>query len=134
MTRNCYERQEIASIFVDLTPADIAGGGFTAKLPQGSWVFNVAGYTQTAFNTAGDTPTCKVTLSDGTTTFINAQSIASTGDTTVAVTKKFYQTGGTLTGTITEGVATGAITTATAGLAVIRIDYVQIGRQCFNEG
>jgi hypothetical protein len=126
--KNIYDRQTPLSILVRLTPEDIAGGGFSAKVPHGALVTNVVGLKQTAFNTAGTTPTVTLTVGDGTTTFINAQTLTGTGAITAAVTTKFYPSGGTITGAITEGVASGAITTATAGDAFVRIDYVQVGR------
>lgn len=132
--RNIYDRQFVKSILVELTPSDIAGGGFSAKLPMKAWVTNVVPLVNTAFNTAGTTPTCKLTVSDGTTTFVNAQTVAATGAVTTAVTTKYYPSGGTITGVLTEGVASGSITTATLGDAVVRIDYIQVGEGGTVEG
>jgi len=133
MARNAFERQEIASIFVDLTPADIAGGGFTANMPQACRIIAVAGEVETAFNTGGTTPACTFTLTDGTTNFINAQSVLAAGTLTAAATKKYLPVGGTLTGTFSQSAASGMVP-ATAGLLTVRIDYVQLGRQVFNQG
>lgn len=127
MAKNAFDRQAPQSILVQLTPEDIAGGGFTAKLPRGAWVTNIAGVKNTAFNTAGDTPTVTLTLTDGTTTFISAETLTGTGTITVDTTTKYFPNGGTLAGTITEGVSSGDVTTATAGDALVRIDYVQLG-------
>ena len=136
MSRNIFERQKVKSITVELTINDIAGGGFTAKLPQGAWITNVIGQVDVAFNTAGATPTCKLSLGDASsaTLFVNAQSVAATGAITVATTKKFYPTGGLLTGTLTEGVASGDITTATVGHATLHIEYVELGEGGVIEG
>lgn len=125
--KNLYERQNPLTILVQLTPEDIAGGGFTAKVPRGAWLTNVVGLKNTGFNTAGSTPTVTLTVTDGTTVFINAQTIANTGAVTAAATSKFFPNGGTITGTITEGVASGDITTATVGDVVLRFEYVQLG-------
>lgn len=134
MSRNIYNRQEPLSILVQLTPDDIAGGGFSAKIPRGALVTNVYATKNTAFNTAGDTPVVTLNVTDGTTTFISAESLAGTGAITVDVTKKFYPTGGTITGAITESVSTGEVTSATAGDAVVYIEYVQLGRGCEIQG
>lgn len=132
--RNIYDRQHVKSILVRLGPSDIAGGGFSAKIPQGAWVTNIVGLKNTAFNTAGTTPTVTLTLTDGTTVLINAQTLASTGAITIAAAAKFYPNGGTITGSITEGVASGSVTTATAGDALIRIEYIQVGEGGTIEG
>lgn len=132
--KNLFNRQEILSILHQITPQDIANGGFYAKIPQGAWVINVTGLKNTAFNTAGDTPTVKLTLTDGTLVYINAQTLATTGAITAAATSKFYPQGGTITGTIAEAVATGEVTTATAGDAVLLIQYVQLGVGCEVQG
>lgn len=132
--QNIFDRQKVKSILVRLGPSDIAGGGFSAKIPVGAWVTNIVGLKNTAFNTAGTTPTVTLTVGDGTTTFINAQTLASTGAVTVATTAKWYPSGGTITGTITEGVASGSVTTATAGDALVRIEYVQQGEGGSIEG
>lgn len=132
--RNLFDRQHVKSILVRLSPSDIAGGGFSAKIPLGSWITNVVGLVNTAFNTAGSTPTCKITITDGTNVYVNAQSIAAIGAVAAAATSKFLAAGGTITGVITEGVASGGITTATLGDAVFRIEYVQVGEGGVIEG
>ena len=128
MSSNAFDRQDVLAIVVVLTPKQSgAANSVKAKLPQGALVLGVDLLTQVAFNTGGTTPTATATITDGTTVFVNAQSVASTGDETVAVEKKFYPTGGEIDFSITEGAASGLVP-ATAGQSIAVVTYVQAGR------
>lgn len=131
--KNLFNRQDLLVALVLLTPADIAGGGFSAKIPQGAWVTNIVGQKVAAFDTGGTTPVVTLTVGDGTTTFINAQSLAATGAVTAATTQKYYPQGGTITGTIAESAASGLVP-AENGEVLLRIEYVQLGVGCEIQG
>ena len=97
----------------------VAGNVITAILRKGAIITGVTGFVRTAFN---GTAAVTITLSDGTTTFINAQSVTSASATTpitAAVTTKDFPTGGTLTATLTDGTTTAS----TAGWVVLLISY-----------
>lgn len=115
------ERQPAEFAVCDLRIANIgSGNGYTISIPPGAIVNSVGLITDTAFNSA---TTTTATISDGTTTFVNAQDVKTTGIETVAVAAKFYPDGGTITVSLAE---TGA--TATAGRAVAYVGYVSLGR------
>lgn len=119
MTTNVYDRGKVQTIVADLGPANSgAGNGISAKLPRGSVLLRLTLLTVTAFNSTTNT----ATVSDGTTTFVNAVDTQSTGSETVANAPKFYPDGGTLSATLAS---TG--TAPTAGRAVLVAEYVQIG-------
>ena len=120
MSTNQFNRQEVLSAMVDLGVANIgAGKGYTAVIPRGALVVAVGLYTVAAFN-SGTTATG--TITDGTTAFVNAQDVTSTGIETVAVAQKFYPDGGTIQFNLAE---TG--TAATAGRAIGYVNYIQLG-------
>lgn len=128
MSTNAFERQSVLAIVVELTPKNSgAANSVKAKLPKGALVINVDLHTAVAFNTGGGTPVATGSIGDGTTTFVNAQSLTSTGDETVAVEKKFYPNGGEIEFSVAESAASGLVP-ATAGLAVGLVEYVQVGR------
>lgn len=110
MTTKQSARSMERTILVELGIGNIgAGKGVEAKLPQGALLMEAGIITETAFDSE---TTTTGTLSDGTTTFVNAQDLKTTGKETSANTPKYYEAGGTLTWTIAE---TGA--TATEGRA-----------------
>lgn len=118
--KNITDRQSPKVILAVLLAANMgAGNGFEAKLPQGALVLNVQAVTATAFN-SGTTAT--LTVGDGTTTFVNAQDVATPGTETSAVSQKYYPAGGTITGTLAQ---TGSA--ATAGRVLVAITYVEAG-------
>lgn len=119
MSTNQFNRQHSRHIVVDLGPGNMGtGNGVTAKLPQGTLLKSVTALGVTAFNSE---TTATLTVGDGTTTYVNAQSIATTGSKTVANVPKFYPTGGTLTISLAQ---TG--NAATAGRAIVEIEYLQL--------
>lgn len=121
MTTNVYDRGKILVIQAAVGPANMgAGNGFSAKLPRGATLLRVTALTATAFNSE---TTATLTVSDGTTTFVNAVDIKSTGSETVANAPKHYPDGGTINVTAAQ---TGA--GATAGLTVVVAEYVQLGQ------
>ena len=93
-------RQTGLSACVNAGIAQIGTGNEVVfKIPPGGYVDNVDFQVITAFDGTG---TVTATLTDGTTVFINAQTVKSTGAVTAAVTKKFYPNGGTLTFSIAD--------------------------------
>lgn len=121
MATTVYERQAPEFAVCDLRIANIGtGNGYTINVPPGAIVTSVGLITDTAFNSA---TTTTATISDGTTTFVSAQDVKTTGIETVAVAAKFYPNGGTITVSLAE---TGA--TATAGRAVAYVGMVCLGR------
>lgn len=120
MSTNRFQRQHPRYIMVDLGVDNIgAGNGYTAKLPQGALLLGTGVQTVTAFNSA---TTTTATVTDGTTTFVNAVDVKTTGAETAANTPKFYATGGELQFNLAE---TGAA--ATAGRAIGYAWYIQLG-------
>lgn len=127
MSTNAFDRQKVLAVVAELGIENIgAGKGVTGKLPQGAVIVGVLPLVTTAFNTAGTTPAATITVSDGTTTFVNAQSVLAIGAKTVAVSSKHYPTGGTVTVSLAESAASGLVP-ATAGKVVVAIQYVQLG-------
>lgn len=127
MTTNAYQRQAAREILVELGPENMgAGNGVTAKLPQGALLMDAGIFTETAFDSE---TTATGTLSDGTTTFVNAQDLTSTGKETSSGTPKYYAAGGTLSWTLAQ---TGAA--ATAGRAFGYARYLINGVQDENYG
>ena len=127
MSTNAFDRQKVLAVVAELGIENIgAGKGVTAKLPQGAVIVGVLPLVTTAFNTGGTTPAATITVSDGTTTFVNAQSVLTAGAKTVAVSSKHYPAGGTVTVSLAESAASGLVP-ATAGNAVVTIQYVQLG-------
>ena len=96
------------------------GNGVTITLPPKSYLKSISGTIVTAFN-SGTTATA--TVSDGTTTFVNAGSIAATGQLTVANLPKYYPSGGTIT---VSAAQTG--TNATTGQLIVTASYTILGR------
>lgn len=127
MSTNAFQRQAARQILVELGIGNIgAGNGVTAKLPQGALLMEAGIFTETAFNSE---TTTTGTLSDGTTTFVNAQDLQSVGKETATGTPKYYPAGGTLNWTLAE---TGAA--ATAGRAFGYATYLINGVQDENYG
>ncbi len=102
-----------------MTIANIGAGlGYDVVLPPGAYVREVYADTLVAF----DGTTNTITISDGTTTFVNAQDVKSTGRETAAVPGKYYPNGGTISITMAQ---TGS---ATVGQVKPTIEYVILGR------
>jgi hypothetical protein len=100
MSTNLYQRQKVRAGLVTLGPANAGtGNGKTAKLPVGAHLLRMGYQTETAFDGSG---TVTGTVSDGTTTFVNAVDVKTTGNETVANVPKFYPAGGTLTFTLAD--------------------------------
>lgn len=127
MATNAFARQAPNYVVVDLGPEHMgAGNGFTAKLPPESLIVGAGIITATAFNSA---TTATGTITDGTTAFVSAQDIKTTGIETVAVAQKFLPDGGTIQFNLEQ---TGAA--ATAGRAIGYVAYVQPGTGTCNYG
>lgn len=93
-------RQHPLSACVNAGIAQIGSGNEVVfKVPPGGYVDSVDFQVITAFDGTG---TVTATLTDGTTVFINAQTVKSTGAVTAAVSQKFYPNGGTLTLSIAD--------------------------------
>lgn len=127
MKTNAFDRQPVLTVTAPFGVENIGDGNeIEAKLPQGAVVIGVLALVTTAFDTDGGTPAATITVGDGTTTFVNAQSILSTGKKTAAVGEKHYPQGGTLKVALAESAAS-ALEPATAGAGVVVIQYVQLG-------
>jgi hypothetical protein len=108
------QRQKAVTVVTPLlTIANIgAGNGYDIPIPPDTYVSEIYLDTLTAFDGTTNTGT----VSDGTTTFVNAQDLKSTGRETDAVPGKYYPNGGTIsitlaqTGTATVGQAIGVVT------------------------
>lgn len=120
MSTKIVARQMVRSVVADLGPANIgAGNGFTARLPQGAILARLIALTVTAFDSA---TTTTLTVTDGTTVFVNAQDVQSTGSETVANAPKYYPSGGELQFNLAE---TGAA--ATEGRVLVVAEYYAVG-------
>lgn len=120
MKTNQFNRQGVAAALVDLGIEAIGTDNEAIiKLPQGTLLLGAQVVTVTAFNSA---TTTTLTISDGTDSLVDAASIKTAGVTDATITTPFYPQGATLTVSLAE---TGA--TATAGRALVLIQYVQIG-------
>lgn len=120
-------RQEAAYAVAQCGIANIgAGNGLSVQLPVNALLLDIVADTTTAFN-AGTTAT--LTVGDGTTTFINAASVAAAGRSQGANIGKFYPSGGTISISLAE---TGAA--ATAGQAFVSVKYVVVGREQYSYG
>lgn len=126
MTTNFSDRQTVLSAVAEVGPRNMgAGNGVDISLPAGAVLLRLIVLTTTAFNSA---TTATLTVSDGTTTFANAVDIKTAGSETVANVPKYYPTGGKLSVTLDQ---TGA--DATAGAAVVILEYAVIGRWSENQ-
>lgn len=128
MTQNVNDaRQEPQYAVADCGLANLgAGNEQIINLPVNALLLDVTVDTATAFN-AGTTATASV--SDGTTTFVNAASVAATGRAQGTNIGKFYPSGGKLTISLAQ---TGAA--ATAGRAFAAAKYIVVGREQFSFG
>lgn len=115
-TKNDTRQYPLTALTV-VTPENMGDGNeITVAIPGGALVTVDAALCTTAFN-SGTTAT--LTVADGTTTFVNAQSIATTGAKTIAVSQKYYPTPATIT---VSAAQTGD--DATVGEALVSISYV----------
>lgn len=120
MKTSPFNRQNILAALVDLGIEAIGSDNeVTLKLPQGALLLAVQLITVTAFNSA---TTATITVGDGTTDLIDAVDIKTAGVTDATITAPFYPQGATLTVRLAE---TG--TAATAGRALVLIQYAQLG-------
>lgn len=115
------ERQYALNAVADLGIAAIgAGNEYTVALPPNAFLTGLVAQTVTAFNAA---TTNTLTVSDGTTTFISAVDVKTTGAETVSNLAAFYPSGGTLTISMAQ---TGAA--ATAGRTIVVATYLILNR------
>jgi len=107
-------------IIADLGVANMGtGNGVEAAVPPNALVLSVGLLGVTAFDSE---TTATGSIGDGTTTFVNAQDVKTTGAKTVAVSSKYYPAGGTITFSLAE---TGDA--ATVGRAIGTVEYVIVG-------
>lgn len=117
MTTRQINHQRVRAVVVDLGIENIgAGNGITVKLPMGAIVLRLLPKTITAFDSA---TTATHTVSDGTTTLVNAVDVKSAGNETVANVPIHYPNGAELTFSLAE---TGAA--ATVGRVLDVLEYV----------
>lgn len=116
---NLYERQEPKYAMFDLGPSNIGSNGYTITIPRGAQTCDMAAETVTAFDGTG---TVTLSIADGTTTFVSAEDIKTTGVEAVDRTVKFYPDGGTITVSIAD-----ANSDSAAGRVVGYIAYIQLG-------
>ena len=119
MATNAYERQPAKYVMVDLGPSNIGSAGYTAVIPRGALVVAAGLITVTAFDGTG---TVTGTITDGTTAFVSAQDVKTTGIETVAVAQKFYADGGTMQFNLAD-----ANSNSAAGRAIGYVAYIQLG-------
>jgi hypothetical protein len=121
MSKAIFGRQSPAFFIADCGPANMgAGNGFTVAIPPGAVFASLVALTTTGFDSE---TTATLTVSDGTTTFVNGVDIKSTGSETVANVPKFYPSGGTLTISLAQ---TGD--GATTGRALVYGSFVGVNR------
>lgn len=121
MTTKIKNRQRAQHVIQALDKSNIGtGNGYSFYIPPGGFLDDINVNVGTAFDSA---TTTTVTATDGTTTFINGVTVKSTGDVTVAVKRKYFPSGGTITVSLAE---TG--TTATTGAAVLTARVLNTGR------
>ena len=118
--RNFIDIQEKKTALVECTYAD-DGDSVVVGIPANSFV-KVRGVVSTANN---DTGAATVTVGDGTTTFISAQSIKSAGSLTVAAADKFVTEDTNITIAVTVANAN-----ATAGKFYIEVEYSNVLESC----
>lgn len=123
MATNAYERQTPKVIMVSLGPTNIGTAGYTAVIPRGSLITSVSLLTVTAFDGTG---TVTGTITDGTTAFVNAQDVKTTGIETVATAQKYLADGGTIQFSLAD-----ANSNSAAGLAIAQVSYIQLGNGCY---
>lgn len=120
MKTSPFNRQNILAALVDLGIEAIGSDNkVTLKLPKGTLLLAAQVITVTAFNSA---TTATITVGDGTNDLIDAVSIKTAGVTDATITTPFYPQGATFTVSLAE---TG--TAATAGRALVLIQYAQLG-------
>jgi hypothetical protein len=122
--QNIFGRQYPTVAMVDLGIANIgAGNEVTVKVPPGGILADLKFQTVTAFDGTTNTGT----VGDGTTTFVSAVDVKSTGAETVANVPKFYPSGGTLTFSLAQtGTATvGRVLAWATILGVARVHETQ---------
>ena len=95
----------------------------TVTIPANALVTSVLLQTAIAFDTAS-TGTATGTATDGTTSYVTAQDLKTAGAETSVGAPKFYPTGGVITFSVAEVVAT---TTATVGRALGVVEYLIVG-------
>lgn len=121
MSNNIEGRQYPLIAWAQLGPSNIgAGNEKVLKVRPGTLLRNLQVLTLTGFNVS---TTTTITVSDGVTTFVNAQDVKTAGSETVAVGFKFFPNGGTITISLAN---TG--TAPTAGDVHVLFDAVVMGR------
>lgn len=122
--RNAFNRQYAQRVVESVSVSDIgAGNEVKAKLPMGALVLAIVVLGTEAFNPDGDDAEATLTVGDGDTTFANAVDVTSTGSKTVNNVPKHYPQGGE----VSVSLAQAGDTDATAGEAVVTIEYVIVG-------
>lgn len=117
--KKIQDRQHASHALVDLGVAQIGTGNeVEIALPHNAYLYGLEVYTATAF----DGTTNTLTVSDGTTTFVNAVDVKSTGSETVTGVPKFFPSAGKLTVSMAQ---TG---TAGAGRVFVRASYLILNR------
>ncbi len=120
MKTNQFNRQTILAALVDLGIEAIGtDNGATLKLPQGTVLLAAKVITATAFD-SGTTAT--ITVSDGTTSLIDSADLTTAGTVNATIATPLYPQGATITVSLAQ---TG--TDATAGRALVLLEYVQLG-------
>lgn len=117
MATRMIDRQYALTALASLGVANMgAGNGVEIAVPVNAVVLRVGVYTATAFDSA---TTATATVGDGTTTFVSAVDVKTTGAETATGVPKYYPTGGVITASLAE---TGAA--ATVGEAFLHVEYV----------
>lgn len=120
-TSNQFNRVAVKSIPLRIGPDNNGiANAVTAKLPHGAMLIGVVPASVTAFNGTG---TVTLTVTDGTTAFVNAANVKdAAGIETAAATAKAFKTGGTISGYITD-----QNSDSDAGEAWVALQYIEVG-------
>lgn len=120
-TTKLIDRQYPLAVVAALGVANLGPGNeIKARIPPEALLIDVKLVTAVAFDSA---TTATGTISDGTTTFVDATDLKTAGLETTAVATKFYPVGGEITISLAQ---TGAA--ATLGQAIAVVQYVVLGR------
>lgn len=127
-TTNQYNRVIVKSLPLLIGPGNNGlANAVQGKLPHGAMVVGVVPASVTAFNGTG---TVTLTVTDGTTAFVNAVNVKdAAGIETAAATGKAFPLGGTISGYITDQNGD-----STAGEAWVAVNYIEKGGNNENYG
>jgi hypothetical protein len=98
-----------------------AATGYDITIPPGGYVTEITVDTLVAFDSA---TTATLTVTDGTTVFVNGVDIKTTGRETTTIAAAYYPSGGVIHVNLAQ---TGA--GATVGTAVVVVSYLKLDRQ-----